>query len=256
MNEPRFDDPRELASHVAALPRPMVIGLDVDGVLAPIVPHADDAVLTRGVGELLDQLQAVPGVTVAVVSGRSLAGLEQFGFATELTVIGGHGGEPRGRPAPALDVVEQRRYDQLSQIADRAAAEAGPGAWVERKPLSLVLHTRQAEAQSGRRALDILATEAAGLPDVKATPGSEVLELFARPASKSRAIEMLREIHHPAAIVYVGDDKTDEDAFAALGPSDIAVKVGAGETVATHRLGDTDAVSTWMTAIADALRPS
>jgi trehalose 6-phosphate phosphatase len=253
MTEPRFDDPNELAGHIAAQPKPLVIGLDVDGVLAPIVAHADDARLSDGIGELLDQLETIGGVTVAVVSGRSLTGLEQFCFPAALTVIGGHGGEVRGEPGPALDGAEQRRYDLLGDLAERAASEAGRGAWVENKPMSVVLHIREAEPDSGRRALESLAAEAADVPGVKATPGNEVLELFARPASKARAMEILRDHHRPATIVYVGDDKTDEDAFAALRPADVAIKVGAGPTAASRCLRDPGAVVAWLRAIVIAL---
>lgn len=254
MTEPLFDDPSELAAYVAAQPKPLVIGLDVDGVLAPIVAHADEARLTGDVAELLDRIDAIADVRVAVVSGRSLTGLEQFQFSAELTVIGGHGGEIRGQPGPALAGDEQSRHNLLGHLAEQAATEAGRGAWVEHKPLSVVLHTRQAEPASGRRALESLATEAADMPGVTATPGSEVLELFARPASKARAMELLRELHRPATIVYVGDDKTDEDAFAALGSDDVAIKVGAGLTAADHRLFDTESVVDWLRLAASALR--
>ncbi len=253
MTEPRFEDPTALAALVASLPRPLVIGLDVDGVLAPIVAHADDARLSPGIAELLDRLDSVAGVEVAVVSGRSLAGLDQFGFSASLTVIGGHGGEIRGEPSPALDGREQSRYNLLHHLARQAATTAGHGAWVERKPLSVVLHVREVADPHGRDALDRLQAEVARLEGVKATPGSEVLELFARPASKSRAIALLRDHHHPASTVYVGDDVTDEDAFRALGPHDIAIKVGPGPTAATHRLSDPQAVADWLRASADAL---
>ncbi|MGI9644978.1 MAG: trehalose-phosphatase [Ilumatobacteraceae bacterium] len=251
-----YDDPTELARRVAALPRPLVVGLDIDGVLAPLVPHADDARLSEGVAELLDRLDGVDGIDVAVVSGRSLAGLAHFGFSPELTVVGGHGGEVRGDPQPTLDTSEQARYDQLRHHAELAAAAAGEGAWVECKPLSVVLHVRQADDDSGRAALERLRSEVAGVDGVKATPGSAVLELFARPASKGQAIGRLRERHRAASLVYVGDDRTDEEAFAALKPGDLAIKVGQGVTIATHRLAGTDAVGDWLRATIDALEPT
>ena len=248
MNGVAHDDPSELAERTAALPRPLVLGLDVDGVLAPIVPHADDARLSDGVADLLDRLDAVAGIEVAVVSGRSLAGLAHFGFSPALTVVGGHGGEVRGDPPPTLDDRERARYHQLDHHAEMAAAAAGTGAWVEYKPLSVVLHVREADPARGPEALERLRTEVAGIDGIKATTGSQVLELFARPASKGLAIGMLRERHAPSSIVYVGDDTTDEEAFAALGPGDLSVKVGPGETSAGCRLRDTDAVVAWLRA--------
>lgn len=248
-----FDDPVDLAAQVASRPRPLVVGLDVDGVLAPIVDHADDARLAPGIHGLLVELDAIDAVEVAVVSGRALAGLEQFGFAPELTVIGGHGGQVRGEPDAELTPEERSRLDELDRLAERAAEHAGDGAWVERKPTSVVLHVREAASPRGREALDRLGSAAANLEGVKATPGSEVLEVFARPASKATAIDALRALHAPRSIVYAGDDVTDEEAFAALGEGDLTIKVGPGATAATYRLRDTDAVTAWLAATVTAL---
>lgn len=250
---PSFDDPTDLAGRVAALRLPLVIGLDVDGVLAPIVAHADDARLGDDVDASLRGLDAIDRVHVAVVSGRSLAGLDQFGFPPALTVIGGHGAELRGQPAPRLTEDERGRYNLLDHLSRRAAAAAGAGAWVERKPSSVVLHVREADADRGEEAMATLRADVAALDGVKATPGSKVLELFARPASKGTAIAVLRQLHDPASIVYVGDDVTDEEAFAALGPDDLAIKVGAGPSLAGCRLGDPDAVAAWLAATVAAL---
>ncbi len=252
-----FDDPDTLAREViAARPRPLVIGLDVDGVLAPIVGHADEARLAVDVGESLDRLHAIDGVTVAVVSGRSLAGLEQFGFSAGLTVIGGHGGEVRGEPAPELTDGERATYDELDRRAEHAAATAGAGAWVERKPSSVVLHVRQADPRAGADALGALRSAAADLDGVTATPGDQVLELFARPASKGRAMGLLRERHHPATMVYVGDDVTDEDAFRALAGDGLCFAVfdAPRPTAAGFRLADTGEVRLLLQALADAVQ--
>ena len=250
MSAVAFSDPADLARHVTRLDRPLLIGLDVDGVLAPIVPHADDARLSPGVAELLDQLDGVDGVEVAVVSSRSLHGLARFPFSPAITVVGSHGGEMSEGGPPALDPTEQARYHQIDRFAGDAAAAAGPGAWVEHKPLSVVFHVRQADPMRGSEALERLHTEVGGLDGVKAIAGSKVLEIFARPASKGDAIEMLRRRHEPASMVYAGDDVTDEEAFAALGPADCSVKVGPGDTAAAHRLADPDAVVDWLHGIA------
>ena len=72
--------------------------------------------------------------------------------------------------------------------------------------------------------------------------GSEVLELFAREASKGRAIDELRRELGVATCVFVGDDITDEAAFAAMRPGDVTIKVGDADTIAAHRLRGPDDV--------------
>ena len=98
-----YDDPAELARLVAAAPRPILVGLDVDGVLAPLVDHAADAVLLSGMGDAVRAVAALESVDVVVVSGRSLDGLAQFGFGRDVDVIGSHGMEIRDRGMEPLD---------------------------------------------------------------------------------------------------------------------------------------------------------
>jgi hypothetical protein len=76
----QFDDPNDLADLVADLPRPLLIALDVDGVLAPIVAHPDHAALTTGIHDVLGILAARPDLRIAVVSGRTVADLARFEF--------------------------------------------------------------------------------------------------------------------------------------------------------------------------------
>src|SRR5918995_2345710 len=89
----QFDDTAAVAAVAAALERPVVVGLDVDGVLAPIVAHADDARLLPGVLEAVGELAA--RTPVAVVSGRSIENLSRFGFPEHVEMFGTHGLERR-----------------------------------------------------------------------------------------------------------------------------------------------------------------
>jgi len=246
---PTDDDPSELARRVAALPRPLLVGLDVDGVLAPIVDHADDAVLIHGIGAAVSRLAALDHVVVAVVSGRSLGGLARFGFGPEVELVGSHGMETRHRPMVALSAEEQACLADLARLAASAARSAGDGAWVEHKPASVVLHVRQAASDRGSEAIERLASEAAAVAGATLKPGSGVLELFARRADKGTAMMALRDRFGAATTVFVGDDVTDEEAFARLGSGDVSIRVGGGDTVATHRLADPPAVLAWLHAL-------
>jgi trehalose 6-phosphate phosphatase len=245
-----YDEPAEVAAAVAERPRPVLIGLDVDGVLAPIVDHADDAVLLDGMADAVREVARMQDVHVAVVSGRSVGDLARFRFDDELEVIGSHGMESRGRSMAPLDEDERALLGLLDDAATHAATAAGDGAWVERKPASVVLHVRQAEEAAGQRALATLAEAADAADGASSKAGSGVLEAFARHADKGSALVELAERLGATTTVFVGDDVTDEDAFAHLGPGDVTVKVGDAPTIARYRIADPEAVLAFLTRLA------
>jgi trehalose 6-phosphate phosphatase len=228
------EDPDDLASLAAALPRPLLVGLDVDGVLAPIVAHANDAELLPGMLEAINALAA--RVPVAVVSGRTVDDLQRFGFPDHVEVFGLHGMERDGERSVELGDHEQERLERLVALAAAAAERAGEGAWVEVKPASVVLHVREAEPEDGARSAAELRAHAEDVTGVHVLPGHGVVELLTRATSKARAIAELREEVGAGAVVFAGDDRTDEEVFASLGDEDCAIRVGPGETTARHRL--------------------
>ncbi len=250
MSREQYDDVGALAELVVGAPRPLLIGLDVDGVLAPIVSHPDESALTSGVREIIESIASCHDVHVAVVSGRSIADLERFDFPGSVARVGSHGMELVGRAIRPLDALEQQRLDMLDALATAAAAGAGDGAWVERKPASVVLHVRQAPPERSRPAIADLRQQARAIEGATVKDGSAVLELFARSANKGDALVRLASETGCATTAFVGDDVTDEEAFAALAPSDVTIKVGDADTVAAHRLRDPDAVAEWLASIA------
>lgn len=244
MNGTEHDDPVDVVAHaIAAMERPLLLVFDCDGVLAPLTDHANDSVLTDGVGPALDRLSKTAGVRVAVLSGRSLDGLAQFDFSDSIIVAGSYGGERRGRSIQALTTEERALLSELDAIAVEAAKQAGPGAWVERKPTSVVIHVREADAELGADALEMARSASASLDGHECHEGSNVLEFMARPADKGRGLLGLIADIDPGGTAYFGDDVPDEDAFAVLGTSDVSVKVGDGASVAGQRLPTPDAVA-------------
>jgi len=238
----RFEDPVELARSIGALDRPLLLVFDCDGVLAPLTDHADNSTLTPGVGADLALLASSDDLTVAILSGRSLAGLSQFGFDDSLEVWGSYGAERRGHGHVDLTHDEAARLRSLDALLSEAAERAGDGAWIERKPTSVVVHVREADSRRGREALDWAMQRQRELQGHTCHEGSNVLELMTRSADKGTALDALRTEVGAAACVYVGDDVPDEEAFARLGKDDLSVKVGDGDTVASRRLADPHAV--------------
>lgn len=247
----RFDDANAVADEVLALSRPLLVAFDVDGVLAPIVGHAADAALLPGMLDLLIRLSA--SAAVGVVSGRAIENLERFGFPDSFVVSGSHGAERRGTPLAQLSTVETRRLNRLRTLADRAATAAGPGAWVETKPTSVVLHVRETAVEAGAKALDHLAMQAAAVAGASVKRGHAVVELTTRPATKAAAVAAMRLELPPGALVFVGDDVTDEDVFRSLTAGDLGIRVGRGVTSASRRLRSPQSVLTFVRRLVAAL---
>ena len=84
--------------------------------------------------------------------------------------------------------------------------------------------------------------------------GKKVCELAVIAADKGTAVEHLRHQLGADPVLFIGDDVTDEDAFAVLGVGDVGIKVGPGETLAEHRLNDTDAVAALLSSLLELRR--
>ena len=124
---------------------------------------------------------------------------------------------------------------------------------MEDKPASVALHVREVPSDRAAAALDQLREAALDVDGASVKDGSAVLELFTRGASKGDALVRLAAEVGSVMTVFVGDDLTDEDAFAALSAADVSIKVGASDSAARHRLRDTDAVAEWLRRLADKL---
>jgi trehalose 6-phosphate phosphatase len=210
--------------------------LDVDGTLAPIVRHAEDARVPEPTRAELIRVAKRYGL-VACVSGRRATTARQIVALGTITYVGNHGAEllRGGHTEPELDpdvepwVGRVRRFaasawtDELHRLRVRS----------EDKGAIVALHWRGApDEAAAERALERVARAAqeAGL----ATHwGRKVLELRPPvPLSKARGIARLLEGGSISTALYVGDDRTDLDAFEGL--RDL---VGAGELVSALCVG-------------------
>ncbi len=228
--------------------RPLLVASDYDGVLAPLVGDPSAAVPSPGVGDALARVAAAAGVTVALVSGRGVDDLRTVsGLTGPYRWVGSHGAEYGG---PLTGELAGRR----DALADRMAplVAAVPGARLEVKPASVAVHVRQVADPAAAAAL-LAAADAAADPSLTKKPGKAVLELAVTTADKGSAVTRLREELGAAAVVYLGDDLTDEDVFRRLGDGDVGVKVGEGETAAGHRVADPDAALAVLRLLGDLL---
>ena len=105
------------------------------------------------------------------------------------------------------------------------------------------MHVRGADPAVAERVLDAVRTGPAQLPGVESTEGKAVLEMAVVQVSKGAAIDTLRGRLGADAVLFVGDDVTDETAFTRLRPGDVGVKVGEGDTAAEYRVGTPEDVT-------------
>lgn len=225
----------------------VLVALDFDGVLAPLVDDPEASRPVAGAMEVALALSALPGTTVALVSGRDLATLDRLSGATDpLVRVGSHGAEPTWRDGVPLTADQQALLETLdSELA--AVAAAHPDARLEVKPTSRVVHTRGLDAAVSGPALDSAAEVARRHPGVHTTPGKDVFEMAVVEGGKGPAITDLARDRSADGVLYAGDDVTDERAFEHLASQEglrvvVRVKVGDGPTAAEHRLGDEAAV--------------
>lgn len=210
--------------------------LDFDGTLVDIAETPDAVVLPPALVPLLAALRARLGGALAVVSGRPIAVLDAYLHPLALPLAGVHGGERRtadGRVVlklpPSLEPVE-RAAAQLQQ--------AHPALVVESKHGALALHYRQApELEAHCRAVMQAAVDAC--PGVGLLHGKMVLEAKSTLAHKGLAVaDFLQEAPFAGRRpVFIGDDTTDEAGFSAAQlHGGTGIKVGAGDTLADHRI--------------------
>jgi trehalose-phosphatase len=239
----RAEDAFEAVALIAGR-EPLLVALDFDGVCAPLV---DDPATSRMLGptrEAVRQLHA-DGCHVALVSGRALADLRAVAEPEPgWLLVGGHGAEPGHGDGPALSEQESRLLRDIGAAVDDVVAQH-PGTAAEHKPTSVVLHTRRADDERTAAATEAVLAGPAARDGVHTRRGHDVVEMAVVVADKGTAVRGLRERTGAASVLYVGDDVTDEDAFAALDPEagDVGVKVGDGDTVAAHRVASPEAVT-------------
>ena len=232
----------------AFVQRPRVlVAADFDGVLAPLV---DDPLQARALPGGIEALRAAAGqggVTAALVSGRdlaTLAALTGIGPDDGVALIGSHGAQTS--PAHTSALLDDAATARLAALrAELEGVESRyPAVRLEHKPYAVVLHTRGVSPSVAAAATTAAHEVGARHTGVFVLHGKDVVELTVLEANKGIALVNLARQSGSDATIYLGDDVTDERAFAALDPAsgDVTVKVGDGETVAGQRVPGPEAV--------------
>ncbi len=236
MTAPVFEHLDEISAALSSAPH-LLLGLDFDGTLAPIVLRPEDAAMSAETVSALGCLAARKDVTVAIVSGRALTDLKSF-VHIDLILAGNHGLEITGLGLNFRHPEGQNKRERLHQICAQLSRRllSIPGAWVEDKGLSASVHFRAAEESAKEEVAGVVnATIGSDHKDLIVRRGDQVLDIRPRADwDKGTAMRWIRDRlpHRSTAVCYVGDDETDEDVFTAL--KGVTIRVGEYDSTAAR----------------------
>jgi len=230
MPQPLYDHLSNIESLLRVSER-VLLFLDFDGTLAPIVEMPDQAVLPAKTRILLDRLSQTSWCSVVIVSGRALGDIRERVGLAKLTYAGNHGLELCGDGLRFVEPESVQRIKMLGELSRRLRERLRniPGVEIENKVLTVSVHFRRAQKDSVDEIRKAVSAELAFSDGIfRVTPGLQVFEI--RPHvdwNKGSAVRWIQEARGTANTLsfYLGDDSTDEDAFRAL-PDGITIRVG------------------------------
>lgn len=224
--------------------------LDLDGTLAPIMPRPEQVGPDRRRAVLLKRLTATLNGRLAVVSGRALDDLDRI-LERGVTPIAAVHGLVRRDAAGEVTTFPAAPGMADARTLLRDFARCDKGLQFEDKGVSVALHYRN--APQAAEAVVEAAERIAGATRLHLQLGDMVVELRTPGQDKGQSVAaFLRERPFMGATpIFVGDDLTDEDGFAAAARlGGYGVLVGPMRpTAAAYRLADTAAVSAWLESV-------
>jgi trehalose 6-phosphate phosphatase len=220
----------------------LLVACDYDGTMAPLVDDPMEARPDRDAVSAIRSLAEQANTHVTVISGRSLRDLATLSrFPEEVRLVGSHGSEfDLGFASQLSDglVAKRRELTEAVQVLGRQF-----DALVEEKPTGVTFHLRGLSEEVALEAREHLVRGPAGWDGIHTRNGHDIVEMSVIETNKGWALETIRAQVGASAVIFLGDDVTDEDGFRTLTGPDIGIKVGEGQTSAAYRVKDTDTVA-------------
>jgi len=243
----------ELRQALAAAARApqLLVACDYDGTLAPIT---EDPWSVRPLPEAVSALRSLavlPATAAAVISGRALRQLAVMSrLPAEVHLVGSHGLE---FDLGFVNTLDRRARTLKWRVVDalRRITRGQSGAVLEVKPASAAVHVRQADPVVAEQVLTMARSGPGAWDGVHVTEGVSTVELSVVPTDKGEALDVLRHRCGATAAVFVGDDSSAEEVFARLAGPDLGIKVGAGATLAPHRVRDPHEAAVVLSVLAE-----
>ncbi|MGE5145388.1 MAG: trehalose-phosphatase [Candidatus Eiseniibacteriota bacterium] len=227
--------------------------LDLDGTLVDIAERPDAVAVDAGLPSLLARLARLTGGALAVVSGRGLDDIDRILAPCRLPTAALHGLVRRDAKGAITNSAANGTLVDRARTALASFAANHPGVVLEDKGLAIALHFRQVPHAEAAARATVAAVVAALAGRVHVQEGKMVLEIRATGADKGAAVEaFMAEIPFRGRTpVYIGDDLTDEDGFAAVNRlGGRSIKVGHGASKADWRVPSVAALRDWLEATA------
>jgi trehalose 6-phosphate synthase/phosphatase len=227
--------------------------LDYDGTLVNLTPHPAEARPDPALLSLLAELAARPGTVVHVVSGRPRETIAAWLGPLPIYLHAEHGYWSRA-PGEGWVPLEEARaawWDGVLGVLREFAATT-PGALIEEKTVGLAWHYRMADPELGTRQAQDLSRRLARLfpaDQIEVLSGSKVVEVRPPGVNKGVVARQVAARAGGALLAAFGDDRTDEDLFAALPAGSIALHVGPGPSLASLWLEDVPSVRRFLSRV-------
>ena len=245
LGDPELDD----RIHALATTPHLLIACDYDGTIAPLVDDPMTALPLRETSVALRGLAALAQTDVAVISGRSLRDLAALSrLPAEIHLVGSHGSEFDIDFALDLDPELQERRSELLDALGQLVADHLELS-LEKKPASVAVHYRALDDDESETVVAEIERIHFAIGKLDIRHGKKVCELLLIPTDKGKALSTVRATVGATAVLFLGDDVTDEYAFRTLHGPDVGVKVGEGETAAPFRVDSPEEVAILLAAL-------
>jgi len=231
----------------------VVLVLDYDGTLVGLREMPELASPDSSLLGLLAVLSTTCDVHLA--SGRPREVVDRWFGILPIGLWAEHGLWHRPAPGQPWQKRAEVSTEWMPEIRERMEdfVARAPGARVEEKSASIAWHYRLVEPGTGAMQAEALKRDLeqrlAGRP-LEVIEGHKVVEVRQTAVDKGTVVrEVVSQAPAGALVVAIGDDRTDEDMFAALPPDGVAIRVGAGDSSAPYRLDSPTAVRALLGAL-------
>ncbi len=245
-----LDNLASIEKQIAGASR-LAVFLDFDGTLSPIVPKQEDAIVDPEIRPVLEKLTERDDMDIAIISGRAMADVRQRVGIEGLLYAGNHGLEAESNTIsfrnPEANAMRRELKCTLLQL--KLALSDNDGLEIEDKGLTLAVHFRRVTEHMHDWVRSVTFSTVGRSRSFLCREGKMVIDIKPQIEwHKGYAVQwILKEILPSGALpLYIGDDVTDEDAFAAIREG-ITIKVGDPiETEAHYTLPDVPSVGQFL----------
>ncbi|OQY95589.1 MAG: trehalose-phosphatase [Sphingobacteriales bacterium UTBCD1] len=214
--------------------------LDYDGTLMPLMKFPSLSAPNEDVIRILTSLASDKKNNVVIISGRDSATLGKWLGNLDLIIVAEHGALIKypGKQWQELAEETDEWKKEIITAMENSSRKCG-GSFIEEKRFSLAWHYRNASYESGnfhsRELIRTLSKMIHNTP-LQILDGNKIIEVRFTKVNKGAIAKMIMNKVNPDFIMALGDDRTDEDMFSALGRDSINIKIGPGETAAGYSL--------------------